>query len=77
MKGQMMGFARFGLYISIFEIPLEIIMGKVNGPAMFVSGGLAGVLLDVRPTFFANVRKFLSTGAFIGLFGAIINRGSD
>ena len=43
LKKQSLHFARFGLYISLIELPLEIIMGRLNSPAIFVSGGLAAV----------------------------------
>ena len=44
LKRQSLHFARFGLYISLIEIPLELIMGRLNTPVMFFSGGLAAVL---------------------------------
>mmetsp|Transcript_17154 Transcript_17154/g.23132 ORF Transcript_17154/g.23132 Transcript_17154/m.23132 type:complete len:100 (+) Transcript_17154:183-482(+) len=44
LKKQSLHFARFGLYISLIELPLEIVLGRLNTPAIFVSGGLAAVL---------------------------------
>ena len=44
LKKQSLHFARFGLYISLIEIPIEIVMGRLNAPAIFFSGGLAAVL---------------------------------
>jgi len=43
LKKQALHFSRFGLYISLLEIPLELIFGRVNSPCMFISGGLAAV----------------------------------
>ena len=43
LKKQSLHFARFGLYISLLELPLEIVLGRLNTPAIFVSGGLAAV----------------------------------
>lgn len=44
LKKQSLHFARFGLYISLIEIPLEIVLGRLNTPAIFFSGGMAAVL---------------------------------
>ena len=44
LKRQALHFARFGLYISLIEIPLELVLGRINSPAIFFSGGLAAVL---------------------------------
>ena len=43
LKKQSLHFARFGLYISLLELPLEIVLGRLNTPAIFISGGLAAV----------------------------------
>jgi hypothetical protein len=78
MKKQATGFAKFGLYISLIEIPIEMVVGKLNAPAMFVSGGLAAVFLShggssLGSKFFT----FLSSGSFIGAIGLYMNKGSD
>lgn len=44
---------------------------------MFISGGLAGVLAQHRPTFLGNFRRFLSSGVFIGVLGGVMNRSKD
>lgn len=44
LKKQGLHFARFGLYIGLLEVPLELIVGRLNTPVVFVSGGLAAAL---------------------------------
>jgi len=43
LKRNSLHFARFGLFISLIELPLEIVGGKLNFPAVFFSGGMAAV----------------------------------
>lgn len=31
------------MYISLIEVPLEYILGRINSPVIFMSGGLAAV----------------------------------
>ena len=68
---------RFGFYISIIEMPIEIILGKLNAPAMFVSGGLAAVALEPKGTPGALLFRFMGSGFFIGAIGLFMNRGQD
>merc|ERR1711924_399099 len=44
LKRQSMSMAKFGLFIGLAEIPLEMVVGKMGVPTMFVSGGLAACL---------------------------------
>ena len=77
LKKQSLHFARFGLYISLLELPMEIVIGKLNGPAIFWSGGMAAVL-QTRYTGLGNAfSAFLGSGIFIGGLGLVMNRGKD
>ena len=77
LKRQSLHFARFGLYISLIEIRLEIVWGRLNSPAIFISGGLAAVL-QTRYTGFANAfSAFMGSGIFIGAIGLFMHRGKD
>ncbi|CAI2381831.1 unnamed protein product [Moneuplotes crassus] len=87
LKRQSLGFMKFGFYISLIEIPLELAFGKITTPAIILSGGLAAVLLQPRDLKF-NWRgpnphlgpifmRFLSSGMFIGLIGMYMNKGND
>ncbi len=53
-------------------------MGRVNAGGIFMSGGLAGVLVEPR---FGSPRsmawRFLSSGCMIGGIGTFMNRGHD
>lgn len=68
---------KFGWYIALMEIPLEIALGKISTPVVFVSGGGAAVLMDPRGPLGSQIPKFISSGAFIGGLGMFINRGND
>ncbi len=68
---------RFGFYISILEVPLELIIGRINTPAVFVSGGLSACLCDPHGPLKSHFGKFLGSGVFIGLIGLYMNRGND
>ena len=50
------------------------ILGRVSAVDMFISGGLAGVLMEPRKTFFGNFRKFIGSGAMIAVFGLFMNK---
>ena len=77
LKKQSLHFARFGLYISLLELPLEIILGRLNTPVIFFSGGMAACL-QVRYTGFANFASaFMGSGLFIGGLGLFMHRGKD
>ena len=77
LKRQSLHFARFGLYISLLELPLEIVLGKLNFPVIFFSGGMAAVLQQ-RYTGFGNALSgFIGSGVFIGGLGLVMNRGKD
>ena len=77
LKRQALHFSKFGLYISLIELPLELVLGRVNAPAIFFSGGAAAVMCDPRGSARAMFSKFLGSGAFIGLLGLYMNKGSD
>ena len=87
LKKQSLGFMKFGFYISLLEIPLELAFGKISTPAVVVSGGLAAVLLNPRdlkynfrgpnPHLGPLFMRFLSSGAFIGMIGMYMNKGND
>ncbi len=68
---------KFGFYISIIELPLEIILGKISTPVVFCSGGLAACLVDPRGSWSMWLPKFLGSGMFIGGIGLFMNRGND
>ena len=68
---------KFGFYISILEIPLELALGKLSTPAIFLSGGLAAVLVEPRGGLGSKFGRFMSSGCFIGLLGMYMNRGND
>ena len=44
LKRQSLHWAKFGLYITLLDIPLELIVGRPSIPASFVSGGLAAAM---------------------------------
>ena len=77
LKRQALHFARFGLYISLLEIPLELVFGRVNSIAMFFSGGLAAVLQNRYTGPAAAMNTFLGSGLFIGGLGAFMHKGND
>ena len=77
LKRQSLGFMKFGFYISLIEIPLEIALGKITTPAVFFSGGLAAVLLNPGKTWGPRFGRFMSSGCFIGLLGMYMNKGND
>ena len=54
-------------------------MGKITTPAIFFSGGAAAVMSEpVRIVSYGMMfRKFLSSGAFIGVLGLYMNKGND
>ena len=77
LKRQALHFARFGLYISLLEIPLELIFGRVNAPAIFLSGGGAAVLQTRYTGPAAAFSSFLGSGLFIGGLGLYMHSGHD
>ena len=77
LKKQSLHFARFGLYISLLELPLEIVVGKLNTPAIFVSGGLAACFQQRYKGFGNAVTAFAGSGLFIGAIGLFMNKGKD
>ena len=78
MKRQSLHFAKFGLYISLIELPIELIMGRVNAGGIFFSGGAAAVLVEPRiGTPMQMLRRFLGSGLFIGGIGTYMNKGND
>ena len=77
LKKQSLHFARFGLFISLLEIPLEIVNGRVNAPVIFFSGGMAAVLQQRYKGFGNAFSAFLGSGLFIGCLGLFMNKGKD
>ena len=77
LKNHSLHFARFGLYIGLLELPLEIILGRLNTPAIFVSGGLAAVLQQRYKGFGTAFSAFIGSGMFIGGLGMFLNKGKD
>ncbi|CDW87203.1 UNKNOWN [Stylonychia lemnae] len=77
LKRQALHFSKFGLYISLLELPIEIIMGRVNTPGIFFSGGMAAVLCNPRGSVSSMFSTFMGSGAFIGLIGLYMNKGND
>ena len=77
LKKQSLHFARFGLYISLIELPLEIVMGRLNAPAIFFSGGLAAVLQTRYQGLGSAFSAFMGSGLFIGALGLFMNKGKD
>ena len=74
LKRQALHFSRFGLYIGLIELPLEIIVGKQNFMTMFVSAGLAAWFQNIRAPFLIT---FVGSGAFVGGIGLYMNKGND
>uniref|UniRef100_A0A7S3CM59 Uncharacterized protein n=1 Tax=Strombidium rassoulzadegani TaxID=1082188 RepID=A0A7S3CM59_9SPIT len=74
LKKQSLHFARFGLYIGLIEVPMEIIVGKPNFLTIGFAGGMAAWLQNIRAPFIAT---FLGSGGFIGGISLYMNRGSD
>ncbi len=72
-----MHFARFGLYIGLIEVPLELVVGKLNAPVVFVSGGLAAAMQNRYINFPTSFRTFLGSGCFIGGLGLYMHAGHD
>ena len=77
LKKQALSFMKFGWYISILEIPLEISLGKISTPVVFFSGGMAACLLNPKGTFKSKIPTFFGSGMFIGAIGGFMNRGND
>ena len=77
LKKQALHFARFGLYISLIEVPLELINGRVNAPAIFLSGGGAAVLQTRYGGPWATFTSFMGSGVFIGGLGLYMHAGND
>ena len=59
------------------ELPLEIVVGKLNTPAIFVSGGLAACFQQRYKGFGNAVTAFAGSGLFIGAIGLFMNKGKD
>ena len=77
LKRQSLHFARFGFYIGLIELPIELIVGRVNALGVFASGGLAAVLQS-RYTGFANsFSTFMGSGMFVGALGLYMHKGHD
>ena len=74
LKQSFTGFAKFGFYISLIEMPLESVLGKVSTAGMFVSGGLASLILDHKKTLIGNVWRFLGNGLMICVLGSFLNK---
>ena len=77
LKRQGLHMGKFGLYIALAEIPMEMVIGKMGVPTMFVSGGLAGASIHPYQGFGPFFSSFLSSGMFIGGLSLFIHRGSD
>ena len=56
---------------------MEIVNGKINTPAIFVSGGLAAVFQQRYRGFGNAFSAFLGSGIFIGGIGLFMNKGKD
>ena len=74
LKRQALHFARFGLYIGLIDIPMEMIIGKQNWMSSFFAGGMAAWLQNVKSPFIAT---FVGSGAFIGGITCFMNKGND
>lgn len=77
LKRNALHWGRFGLYIALCEIPMELIIGKQAAPVSFFCCGMAGALqtryLGLRPF----ITSFLQTGAFVGTITTYMLAGSD
>jgi hypothetical protein len=77
LKRNALHWSRFGFFIAIIEIPMEMIIGKQSVPVSFVCCGLAGALqtkyIGPRPFFMS----FLQTGAFISMLQLYMMKGND
>jgi len=77
LKRQSLHFAKFGMFIGFIELPIELIVGRVNAGGVFFSGGMAAVLM-ARYTGFANAfTTFMGSGLFIGGLGLYMQKGHD
>lgn len=54
-----------------------MVVGKLNAPTMFVSGGLSAVFLAPGGTLVGKLGTFMSSGTFIGGISLYMNKGSD
>lgn len=77
MKRNALHWSRFGFFIAVIEIPMEMIIGKQSVPVSFVCCGLAGALqtkyMGPRPFFMS----FLQTGAMISMLQLYMMKGND
>ena len=56
---------------------MEIVLGRLNTPAIFFSGGMAAVLQTRYTGMGAAFSSFLGSGLFIGALGLFMNKGKD
>lgn len=77
LKRQALHFARFGFFIGLIEIPIELVVGRVNALGVFVSGGLAACLQNRYTGFAPFLSTFLGSGCFIGGLGLYMHKGED
>lgn len=57
MKRNALHWAKFGFFIAIIEIPMELVVGKQAAPVSFVCCGLAGAL----QTRYMGLRPFVTS----------------
>ena len=77
LKRQSLHFAKFGMFIGLIELPIELIVGRVNAGGIFISGGGAAMMM-ARYTGVANaVTTFMGSGLFIGGLGLFMHKGQD
>ena len=77
LNRQGLHFMRFGLYIGLLEVPLELICGKLTAPALFFSGGMAASLQNRYMGFGQFLSTFLGSGCMIGFLGTYMHSGKD
>lgn len=65
------------MFIGLIELPIELIIGRVNAAGIFISGGGAAMMM-ARYTGFANaLTTFMGSGLFIGGLGLFMHKGQD
>lgn len=61
----------------MFELPIELVVGRVNALGVFFSGGMAAVLQTRYIGFPQAFTTFMGSGCFIGALGLYMHKGHD
>ena len=74
MKKQALHWSRFGLYIGLIDIPIEIVIGRMNFMTTGFSVGMAAFLQNIKAPF---APTFWGSAGFVGLISLYMNKGND